>query len=207
MFLFIRPSFVANPQAAGRLIPPSPIFGRGEALGVAVAQNRQVNALPQPSVPLPLGLEGWTGKAQVCCIQNVGAKAERKQKCAGGESLCAVPGCTQEVPSLSADSFPVICTAGGGHTHTHLESAARSPQPAQALRAPPRGCPPGNLRARPRLLDRRRSCMACPGRPRGARGEKRGPGERRTRSQGRALVPNPRSRPRAVTTPPAPGTG
>lgn len=87
MFLFIRPSFVANPQAAGRLIPPSPIFGRGEALGVAVAQNRQVNALPQPSVPLPLGLEGWTGKAQVCCIQNVGAKAERKQKCAGGESL------------------------------------------------------------------------------------------------------------------------
>lgn len=208
MFLFIRPSFVANPQAAGRLIPPSPIFGRDEALGGCSGVNPPCEcAAPTLSAtsPWPRGLD-WesTGLRH----PERGSKSRKETKMRRRiKSLCGAGLHTGGAFSGRADSFPAVCTAGGGHTHTHLERAARSPQPAQALRAPPHGCPPGKLSARPRLLDRRRSCEGLPGRPRGTRREKRGPGKRRTRSRGRAPVPNPRSRPRAVTTPPAPGTG
>lgn len=85
------PGVLANPQAAGRLVPPPPFSSRGDGRESGAqdcsSKTRRAQTPPQPWAPLPLRPKAWTGESQVCCTRNVEPKAEEvrtAQQCTGG---------------------------------------------------------------------------------------------------------------------------
>lgn len=116
---------VANRQAAGRLVPPSPFSWIGaRRSGLHLHKTAPVNVAPTlgATSPRPRGLDwGRTGLPDA----NVEAKAEEEPTAGHGRmALWRQAACRGRLPDR-ADSFPAASTAGGGHTHALLGRARR----------------------------------------------------------------------------------
>lgn len=118
---------------------PAEVTGGNQTHGIALARNGALGCPnPRRYFSRPSGLD--CGGAGLLHPES-GSKSKKRQQCAGGESLCAVPGCAPRAPSRRGLLIPSRLRP---RTRPSAEGPAqlKSPRPLT-----PRGHR-GNLRAR-----------------------------------------------------------